>query len=147
MGQPKRRRRIVWAVLGVLTLAGLVWAFRPKPVPVDLATIVRGPLRVTVDEDGKTRIKERYVVSAPLFGRVQRIELKPGASVEAGQTVLAVIEPSLPDLLDERTRAVAQARVQGAEASQKAAQAKMERARAAHALEQRNLTHARQLHP
>jgi HlyD family secretion protein len=147
MGQPKRRRRIVWAVLGVLALVGLVLAFRPKPVPVDLAAAARGPLRVTVDEDGKARIKERYVVSAPLFGRLQRIELKPGAAVEAGRTVLAVIEPSLPDLLDERTRAAAQARVQGAEASVKAAQARLERARAAHELEQRNLARARQLGP
>src|SRR5262249_18689090 len=125
MGQPKRRRRIVWAVLALAAVAALVWAFRPKPVPVDLATVTRGPLRGAVDEDGKTRIKERYVVSAPLFGRLQRIELRPGAAVEAGQTVLAVIEPSLPDLLDERTRAVAQARVQGAEASLKSAQARL----------------------
>src|SRR5205823_2229991 len=101
--QPVRRRRIVWAAVAVVGVVLLALAFRPKPVPVDLATIARGPLRVTVDEDGKTRIKERYVVSSPLFGRLQRIELRAGAAVEAGRTVLAVIEPSLPDLLDERT--------------------------------------------
>src|SRR5919201_1915991 len=112
MGKPVRRRRVVWVALGVLALGGLATAFRPRPLPVDLALAARGPLRVTVDEDGKTRIKERYVVSAPVFGRLQRIELRPGAAVEAGQTVLAVIEPSLPDLLDERTRAAAQARVE-----------------------------------
>ncbi len=145
MAQPKRRRRILWGVLGVLALAGLVLAFRPQPVAVDLAVAARGPLRVTVDEDGKTRVKERYVVSAPLFGRLQRIELKPGAKVEAGKTLLAVIEPSLPDLLDARTRAAAQARVAGAEATLKVAQAKLDRARAAHELDKANLTRARQL--
>src|SRR5437764_10232694 len=145
--QPVRRRRIVWATVAVVGVVLLVLAFRPKPLPVDLATVVRGPLRVTVDEDGKTRIKERYVVSSPLFGRLQRIELRPGAAVEAGRTVLAVIEPSLPDLLDERTRTAAAARAQGAEAALKSAQAKFERARAAHELEQRNLTRYRQLRP
>ena len=86
-------------------------------------------------------------MSSPLFGRLQRIELRPGATVEAGRTVLAVIEPSLPDLLDERTRTAAAARAQGAEAALKSAQAKFERARAAHELEQRNLTRYRQLRP
>jgi HlyD family secretion protein len=147
MGQPKRRRRIVWIVLGVLALIGLVAALRPKPLPVDVAKAARGPLRVTVDEDGKTRIKERYVVSAPLFGRLQRIELKPGATVEAGRTVMAVIEPSLPDLLDPRTRLTAQARVGGAQAALEAAKARLERARAAHELEKRNLARVRPLVP
>src|SRR5947199_19955 len=129
--QPVRRRRIVWAALALVGVILLALAFRPKPVPVDLAAVTRGPLRVTVDEDGKTRIKERYVVSSPLFGRLQRIELRPGAAIEAGRTVLAVIEPSLPDLLDERTRTAAQARALGAEAALKAARAKFPRARPA----------------
>src|SRR5262249_62089003 len=103
---------------------------------VGLAVAARGPVRVTVDEDGKTRVKERYSVSAPLFGRLQRIELKAGAKREAGKTLLAVIEPSLPDLLDARPRATAQARVAAAEAALKAAQAKLDRAPAAPQLDQ-----------
>jgi HlyD family secretion protein len=140
-------RKIVWAAVGLAGVAGLAYALRPKPVPVDVAPIVRGPLRVTVDEDGKTRIKERYVVSAPVFGRVQRIELKAGDRIEAGKTVLAVIEPVDPTLLDARERALAQARVRGAEAAVKGAQARLERARAAHELEKNYLARARRLGP
>ena len=89
-------RKIVWSAVSLAGVAGLVYAMRPQPVPVDLAPAVRGPLRVTVDEDGKTRIKERYIVSAPVFGRVHRIDLKAGDRVEAGKTVLAIIEPVDP---------------------------------------------------
>jgi HlyD family secretion protein len=91
--------------------------------------VVRGPLRVTVDKDGKTRIKERYVVSAPLAGRLQRISLRPGDRVTAGTTVLAVLEPCDPALLDDRARTEVEARVRAAEASRKQAGTKLERAR------------------
>jgi HlyD family secretion protein len=100
--------------------AGLGYAFLPQPVDVDLATIHRGLLRVTVDEDGKTRIREKYVVSAPLAGRVLRINMKPGDKVIAGEadkTLLTVIEPRDPELLDARTVAQAEARVKAAEAA------------------------------
>src|SRR5947209_5272103 len=110
-------RKVVWATVSLLAVAALAYSLRPKPVPVDLATVGRGPLRVTVDEDGKTRIKERYVVSAPVFGRLLRVELKAGDRVEAGKTVLATIEPVDPTLLDARERATVQARLRGAEAA------------------------------
>jgi multidrug efflux pump subunit AcrA (membrane-fusion protein) len=74
-------RRLVLAVVGVGLLAALVYAFMPGPVTVDVAQASRGLLRVSVDEDGRTRIKERYVVSAPLAGRLTRINLKAGATV------------------------------------------------------------------
>jgi HlyD family secretion protein len=103
--------------LGAVVVVGaVVYALLPQPVGVDAATIERGLLRVTVDEDGQTRIRERYVVSSPLSGRLLRIDLEPGDEVKAGDTLIARIEPTAPDLLDPRARAQAQARLNGAEA-------------------------------
>ncbi len=79
--------------VGALVIFGLSYAFVPVPELVDLATIAPGELLVTVDEDGKTRIRERYIVSAPLSGRLLRIDLDPGDEVQAGETLLATIEP------------------------------------------------------
>lgn len=110
-------RKIFWIVGLIAAAALVVWAFSPAPVPVDLARVTRGPMRVTVDEDGKTRVKDRYIVSAPLGGQLRRIGLKTGDSVRAGQTLLAVIDPTPPSLLDVRAREEAQARVAAAEAT------------------------------
>jgi HlyD family secretion protein len=140
-------RRVAWAAGGVAVVAALAIALRPAPVLVDVAVAVRGPLRVTVDEDGRTRIKERYVIAAPVFGRVQRTSLKAGDKVEAGKTVVAVIDPVDPSLLDARERATAQARLRAAEEAVKASQARQEKARAILALETNNLTRARQIGP
>lgn len=98
-------------------VAGLGWAFTPQRVAVDVARIARGPLVVTVEEEGRTRIKERHTVSAPLGGRLLRVALKAGDAVEAGHTVIAVIEPGDPGLLDPRARAQAEARVKAAAAA------------------------------
>ena len=97
--------------LGALLLLGLiVTGFWPKPVPVETASAAIGTLQSTVNEEGKTRIRQRYVVSAPVAGQLRRIPFKAGAEVTAGQTVLATIEPLSPTLLDVRTRASAEAR-------------------------------------
>ncbi len=93
-----------------LTLALAVgWAFAPRPVEVELATVTQGPFETTVDEDGKTRLADRYVVSAPLAGRLARITLKEGNAV-AADAALAVLTSVLPAMLDERTRRELQAR-------------------------------------
>ena len=98
----RKLRRLFLQLLAALLLAGLLaYSFWPRPIEVDIATATCGPLRVTVDEDGKTRIKERYIVSAPLAGRLQRIVLRAGAEVKFADS-LAVIEPGDPALLDER---------------------------------------------
>jgi HlyD family secretion protein len=107
-------KRIAYAVVALALLGLLAWAFVPKPVPVDVATVKRGAMRVTVDEEGKTRIAERHVIAAPIEGQLQRVLLDPGDPVEAGRTVLAVIEPRDPALLDPRARAEAEARVDAA---------------------------------
>lgn len=108
-------------LITLLVVAGIVaavgYGLVPEPVEVDLATIEKGAIRVTVDEDGKTRIRERYVVSAPLAGRLLRIDLDPGDQVQSGKTLLATIEPRDPELLDARSIAQAEARVKAAEAA------------------------------
>jgi HlyD family secretion protein len=103
------RRWLPWA--GVTLLAGLLVAgFWPKPAPVETAAVSKGPLRVTVDEEGKTRVRQRYVVFAPVAGQLQRAPFKAGAEVVEGRTDVAVIEPLSPAMLDERARNTALAR-------------------------------------
>ncbi len=124
---------------------GLLYAFLPKPVSVDTAPVVRGPLQVTIDDDGRTRIKERYVITAPLAGQLQRISRKEGDRVELGKTRLAVIEPTEPPLLDPRVRAQEEARVKAAEATRSQANSNLERARAAQQLASADLARAKDL--
>ena len=124
-------KRTLWlVVVGAIVLGFLFLAFRPRPVDVDLASVTRGVLCVTVDEDGKTRIKERYVVSSPLAGRLLRIEMEPGDEVERGTSLLAVLEPRDPTLLDARELASARARVRAQDAALDRAKAEVERTRA-----------------
>lgn len=127
------KKRLPLMIAGLAVFAVIVVALWPTGVPVDVAAAERGSLRVTVDEDGKTRIRERYIVSAPLSGRLVRIGLRAGDEVRAGQTILATIEPKDPDLLDVSARTVAEARVKAAEAAKRRAVPNLERAQAAHA--------------
>lgn len=129
----KRRQWFYVAGGAVLVVAAFVWALRPRPVPVEVAEVKRGAFEQTVEEAGKTRVRERYVVSSPLAGRLARIQLRPGDAVEAGKPV-ALLSPSAPALLDARTVRELRERVGVAEAD--LARAKAEVARAAAALEQ-----------
>ena len=95
-------RRGAWIVAGVVAAALLAWAFTPSPIEVETATVTRGAFRKTVDEDGKTRVRDRYVVSAPVPGRLLRVELKAGAPVTPG-TLVARLAPAAPAPLDART--------------------------------------------
>lgn len=115
MNSSTRKLTLFLAIVGVI--AALGYGLVPEPKEVDLATIEEGDIRVTVDQDGKTRIRERYIVSAPLAGRLLRIDLDPGDAVDAGKTLLATIEPRDPELLDARTIAQSEARVNAAEAA------------------------------
>ncbi len=117
---------LMLAVLAAIA-AAVVSALIPKPIPVETGTVVQGPLRVTVDEDGRTRVKDRHVITAPLAGDLARIELEPGTRVEEG-TELANIEPIPPPLLDARARNELQARVQAAAATLRQANATASRA-------------------
>jgi HlyD family secretion protein len=128
-GPPAWRRRLP-LLGGLLLVALIVVGLWPRAVPVEVGTVSRGPLIVTVDEQGMTRVKNRYVVSAPVAGQLRRIDWKAGAAVEAGQTVLATLETSGADFLDARSLAQAEARVRAAEAARDAALAQRERAQA-----------------
>ncbi len=99
------------------TIAAAFFALNPVPIAVDAITVTQGHLEVTVDEDGKTRVRDRYEVAAPLHGKLRRIGLRAGSRVTLGETVLAVIEPLDPALLDQRQRATTEARVKATESA------------------------------
>jgi HlyD family secretion protein len=123
-------KRTLLVLLAIALLGTLAMAFRPQPVLVEVAEVTRGPFEQVIEDDGKTRVRERYVVSAPLAGKLQRITLKAGDAVTAGM-VLAAIDPGSPTLLDVRTERELTERVGAAEATRLRAAATVERARAA----------------
>ncbi len=131
-------------IIVLLIAAGLVYGFMPRAQPVDISEVKRAPLAVTVEEEGKTRVMERYQVTAPVAGYARRSGLKAGDAVAAGQ-VLAVIEPARAVALDPRTRAQAQAQVRAAQAAQAAAEQNAVAATAAAQLAQQERTRAESL--
>lgn len=130
MNKPTWNKRITYAVVGFAVLGAFLLAFRTQPVVVEVAEVVAGPFEQTVDEDGKTRVRERYVVAAPLAGRLQRITLKAGDPV-AGGALLATIDPSAPALLDARTERELRERLGAAESARLRSAVAIERAAAA----------------
>ncbi|MEM9291157.1 MAG: HlyD family efflux transporter periplasmic adaptor subunit [Acidobacteriota bacterium] len=125
---PAWRRRLLWvaALVVVLLLVGVL--LRPSSQPVDLVVAERGSLAVLLAEEGETRVRDRFVVSAPLAGQVLRIDLEPGDEVKAGETILATFEPQAPGLLDARSRAQAQGRLSAAQARLGSSRAELARA-------------------
>jgi HlyD family secretion protein len=130
-------------ILGIVGLAaGAVgYALRPEVVEVETSTVLRGPMKVTIDEDGVTRVRDRFVVTAPISGRVERIALREGTPISIGQTV-ALIAP-LP--LDVTTRRQAEAKLRGAEALTAEASSLVEQARAAVEQSERAVTRSASL--
>ena len=117
---------LIWTfVLIALVVVGVL-AFRPQPVEVETARVTQADLEITIQEDGKTRIREKYIVSTPVAGRLSRIELKPGDLVSDEGQRIAVILPGQPAMLDARAKAQAEARVEQANASVKRAAAAAE---------------------
>ncbi len=130
MNHPLRRKLWITGVLLVVVLA-ILYGFLPRTQEVDLVRLTRDPLQVTIEEEGRTRLKERFVISAPTAGYLRRIEAKVGDPVKKGQ-IVATLEPLRSQALDPRSRAEAEAVVSAAEASLAAAMEK-ERAAAADA--------------
>jgi HlyD family secretion protein len=124
----KNPRLIAAAVIVGGILAVALW---PDAIEVDVAQVARGPMEVTIDEEGETRVRERFVVSAPVAGRLQRIELEPGDAVVRGKTIVARLQPAAPPLIDPRTRAELLAIGEAARAAIGQARAERERAAAA----------------
>ncbi len=108
-------KRLFLLMLVICIGVAIVIAFLPKPIKVDVEVVQSGPMEVSVRDDGRTRIRERYVISTPIAGRLRRINLNVGDAVTAGQTVVASMEPTSPTLLDPRAQAQAQARVKAAQ--------------------------------
>jgi HlyD family secretion protein len=124
----KRKTLALSLAAAVAVAAALVWAFRPRPVEVETANAAVGRFELTIDEDAKTRLADRFVVSAPLAGRLSRITLREGDAVEAG-AVVATLAPVLAPMLDERSAREAAARVEGAQSQLQRAVTRIERAR------------------
>jgi len=126
-------------ILLVATLVGLfLWSRTWYSIDVDVAQVTQGPLKVAVEEDGKTRIKDRYTISSPLLGTLLRIDLEPGDKVYSGKTQLAILQPTSPDLLDEREKAQAEASQQAAELAVQRSQADMKKIQESLSLARKN---------
>jgi len=139
------RRRVFLAAIAVVIAVGLFFGFRPQPVAVDVGTASRGPLRVTVEQEGKTRVIDRYLISAPVAAYAQRIDFDVGDTVQQGEPLVR-LEPLRADVLDPRQRAAAEARLAAAKAAVGAAQQNVEAAKADADLAQNELERIRKLH-
>lgn len=129
-------RTLFWIGAGLVLTLALLLAFRPRAVPADLAEVVEGPMTVWVRDEGRTRARELYVISAPLAGRLQRVGERAGQAVSAGE-VVATLQPAAPSLDDARTRAEIQAAARSSQAALDLTRAELDRAEA-------QLAHARQ---
>jgi HlyD family secretion protein len=144
------RRRVRWAkriAVGLVALAGvaaLARALMPTAVPVDLAEARRGELDVYLEEDGRTRVRERYVVSAPVTGELVRVEVEPGTGVAEGEVLAQIVQPPA-QLLDQRGQAETEARLAAALATERQAGAAIRRASAAAELARREAARFRAL--
>ena len=137
--------RHIGIAAGLLALAGIAaWLLIPAPVPVETAAVTKGRFVASVDEDGKTRVRERYTVAAPLAGRLSRIRFKVGDQVQVDDAV-AAITPSPAPLMDPRTRREVEERLGTAEANLERAKAVVERARAQSDQANTDLTRTRTL--
>ena len=138
------RRFIPYVIVSALGVA-IVGGLRPRVIEVETATVIPGPLDVTVLEEGKTRIRHRYVISPPISGYLNRIALRAGDRIAAGQTVLATIEAQPSAFLDPRARAEAEARANAAAATKQRAESELERLQASLALAQKEKARAADL--
>ncbi len=127
---PTVRRTLAATVLGLVILAGLVWSFWPRAIAVEIVAVTRGPMRVDVSDEGRTRVREIYQLSAPVNGRLLRVEVHPGDMVDGGKTKVAELLPIAPSFLDIRTRAQAESAIKSAEDARNLAAAEVARAQA-----------------
>jgi HlyD family secretion protein len=137
-------RRILLAVVFLTIVVGIALAFRPKPVPIEIAKIERGEFREHVEEPAKTRVRERFLISAPVSGELARITAKPGDAVELND-LLATIRPLTPQILDARTKGELDARVQAARASHALALSTVEKAKSVKSFAEKEIARLRVL--
>lgn len=139
--RPGWRKAILYVVPALLA-AAIVAGLWPRPTPVETVTVIRAPLTVSVLEEGRTRIRHRHVISPAIGGYLHRIAHRAGAPIAAEQTVLATIEAEPSHLLDPRTRAMAQARLQSTQAVREQHRATVERVQAERDLAQKDFERA-----
>lgn len=139
-------RKLGSSLSAVIVLGFVAWGFWPKPVLAETATASRAALTVRVSEEGKTRVRNRFVVAAPVAGRMRRVPLKPGDEVRAAATVLTAIEPVAAPLLDPRSREQAEAEVSLRGAAGKQAAASLDAARATLKLAESDRERVRSIH-
>lgn len=142
---PPTVKRALLAALALAIVGALAYALSPRRVPVDTAVLEKGSLQVTTDEEGKTRIKDVYTVSAPIAGKVLRSMLEAGDEVVRDRTVIAAILPAAPPFLDFRSLQEAEAHVQAAEAAVALAEAELRQARSELGFAERDLVRAEAL--
>jgi HlyD family secretion protein len=122
---PRWARTTLLVLLGLVVVGGIVLALIPSPIVVDAGTVERGTMQVRIEEDGRTRVQDRYQLSAPVGGTLERVTRQVGDEVEEGD-ILFRIRPTASALLDPRSRAQAQAGLEGARANLEAARARVE---------------------
>ena len=127
------KKRVISGVAAAVVAAAALYLLWPKPIAVDLATVAKGPMEVTVDDEGKTRVRHVYTVSAPIGGKVLRISppRHVGDAVTADETIVAVMQPTVPSFHDARTHEELEAAFGAADASVKLAEAEVRRVEAA----------------
>ena len=138
-------RRLTIGGGGVAMVAALAWALWPQPTAVDMAAVTRGPMQVTIAAEGMTRVREPYAITAPITGTVERAAVSAGDPVTRGETLLAVIRPADPALMDARSRAQAVAAVTEAEAALALADTNLRRTISSLSQSQTDLDRARAL--
>ena len=138
-------KRLIGLVALALIIAAAVYALMPQPVPVDTATVARGPLDVTIDEEGIARIRDVFRVSAPVAGRVERLPVEVGDQVFENTTAVAAIHPVDPPFLDVRSRRELEAAVEAARAAVNLAQAQLNAAEANEKLMESDLERSQRL--
>jgi HlyD family secretion protein len=141
----KQSRTILTTAAFLLVTGAIVAAFWPKPTLVDIGEVIRGTLRITIDDEGRTRVRDAYVVSTPVAGQLQRVSVRPGDPVIRGETIVAHMRPTNPAALDVRTREQARAAVTAAQAALRVARADLNAAIANKELAQTELERTQQL--
>jgi len=120
-------RWIVMSALGLAMMSVLVFLLWPRPLDVDVVTVGSGPIAETVADQGIARVRQTYVVSAPVSGRLERVPLEVGDRVVASRTIIACIRPAAPEFLDPRSRAQAETAVDAARSALASATAQRDR--------------------
>ncbi|TVP69404.1 MAG: HlyD family efflux transporter periplasmic adaptor subunit [Rhodobacteraceae bacterium] len=138
-------RKLGFGLVATTLVAAVVWAVMPQPVPVDLAAVTRGPMQGEILAQGVTRVRAPHAITAPITGAATRSPVDVGDHVIAGQTVVAVIQPAEPVLMDARTRAQAEASVTEAQAAVAVAQSNLQQAESGRVHAERQLERSRSL--